>query len=103
LDLAYDRFNEEEDFRARNILKPILCDSESFNLLAGETEKMGATVMSQGLGSISPFAKQLFTIKDIKNDKLRNILKNYSAPDPKKLLNSVCSHLLETRWGKRAT
>ena len=102
LDLAYIRFNQEEDFRARNILKPILCDLESFSLLAGETEKMGATVMGQGLGSISPFSKQLFSIKDIKNNKLRNILKNYSAPNPKQLLNAVCGYLVETRWGKRA-
>ena len=85
----HHRFNKEEDFRARNILKPILCDSESFNLLAGETEKMGATVMSQGLGSISPFAKQLFTIKDIKNDKLRDILKNYSLLDREEILKKI--------------
>jgi len=58
--------------------------------------------MGQGLGSISPFSKQLFSKKDIKNNKLRNILKNYSAPNPKQLLNAVCGYLVETRWGKRA-
>ena len=102
LNLAYDRFSEEEDFRSRNILRPLLCDAESFGLLVGEAEDMGATLMSQGLGSIAPFAKELFTVKDIKNDLFRAALKDYRAPDPKVLLNAVCSHLIKTRWGKRA-
>ena len=63
---------------------------------------MGATVMSQSLGSIAPFAKQLFIVKDVKNDRLRAALKDYRAPEPKELLDAVCGHLLQTRWGKRA-
>ena len=70
--------------------------------MAGEAEEMGATVMSQSLGSIAPFAKELFTVKDIKNDRFRAALKDYRAPDPKVLLDAVCGHLLKTRWGKRA-
>ena len=101
LDLAYDRFNSEEDFQSRNILPPILCDLKSFNLLAGETKKMGATVMGQGMGSIAPFAQQLFSKKNFLNQNLQNRMKKYSAPDPKGVLDSVCGFLVKTRWGRR--
>ena len=102
LDLAYDRFNKEKDFQSRNILPPILCDLESFNLLAGETKKMGTTVMGQGMSSISPFSKQLFSKKNFVNNNLQSSIEKYSAPNPKDLLDSVCGYLVKTRWGKRA-
>ena len=102
LDLAYDRFNKEKDFQSRNILSPILCDLESFNLLAGETKKMGTTVMGQGMSSISPFSKQLFSKKNFVNNNLQSSIEKYSAPNPKDLLDSVCGYLVKTRWGKRA-
>ena len=95
LDLAYDRFNKEKDFQSRNILPPILCDLESFNLLAGETKKMGTTVMGQGMSSISPFSKQLFSKKNFNNNNLQNSIEKYSAPNPKDLLDSVCGYLVK--------
>lgn len=102
LQLAWERFQQEEDFRARNVLQPLFCDEESFRLLSREADAFGSGVLAQGLASVRSFAAQLFLEKDARNDRLQGALSSYRVPDPATLLERTCAHLVKTRWGRRA-
>ncbi len=99
---AYQRFLKEPDFLAQNVLKPLFADEESFELLAGEADAFGGSIVSQGMSSVRPFAPQLFLDKRVQNERLRALLgEEYRAPDPRALCDATCAWLVKTRWGKR--
>lgn len=99
VDLAYGVFNEAEDFRSKRILKPLFCDAESFEVL---TDGMGSVSgpVGQALASVLPFARQMFVTKDVRNDHLVSALRDYHAPDPRRLLVGTCRNLVRGRWGR---
>jgi thioester reductase-like protein len=99
IDLAFDAFNEAAEFRSRRILKPLLCDADSFELFSDGIGSLSGPV-GQAVGSIAPFGRQLFVAKDVRNDHLVAALARYRAPDPRDLVLSTCRHLVATRWGK---
>jgi nucleoside-diphosphate-sugar epimerase len=99
IDLASDAFNESAEFRSRRILKPLLCDADSFDALSGGMASLGGPV-GQAVGSIAPFAPQLFVAKDVQNDNLVAALPGYRSPDPRRLVLNTCRHLVGSRWGK---
>jgi nucleoside-diphosphate-sugar epimerase len=99
LDLAFDAFNATEEFRARHILKPLLCDADSFDLFSQGIGSLSGP-MGQALASIAPFARQLFVAKDVGNEQLVSVIGDYRAPDPRELVVNTCRQLVATRWGK---
>jgi len=54
----------------------------------------------QALASVAPFARQLFSAKDVANDELRAILPDAKAPAPAALVHNTVAHLVATRWGR---
>ena len=102
IDLAYETFNEDERFRSKHILKPLYVDAESFGLLAESMELMNRGPMAQALASIAPFARQLFVSKDVQNGELRAALRDYRAPDARRLMVDTCRYLMRTKWGREA-
>ena len=101
IEIAFERFERDEDFRARRILRPLFCDAESFELLAEEVDSFGGGVVRQGLLSVKPFARQLFAPKSLDNTKLVAAYARYRPPDVRNLVASTCDHLVATKWGRR--
>jgi nucleoside-diphosphate-sugar epimerase len=100
LDVTFERFNEDPSFVKRKILRPLYSDQESFGIL---TEAMGnftGGIVNQAVGSMAPFARQLYISKSIENKNLVAALPRYETPDPKQLIRNTISVLLASRWGQ---
>jgi hypothetical protein len=98
--VAFAVFEEQDDFRARRILRPLFADARSFDLLVGAVRSFGGGILNQAVSSVAPFAPQLFVEKDPDNRRLRAAMPAYAAPDPKRLAERTCAHLVETHWGR---
>ncbi len=101
IDTAFSRFSMDADFRERRLLKPLFCDEPTFRLLADGVGSFGGEVVREGLGSIAPFAPQLFSHKSFDNRRLKEALDVYAAPDANELVSNACNYLASTRWGRR--
>jgi len=101
LDIVFEVFNEDPAFAARRVLRPLLVDQSTFDIMASQMGKFSGGVVQQALGSIEPFAKQLFIEKSFQNDRLRNALPSYAAPDPLELARSTARSLVATKWGRK--
>lgn len=101
IDTAFSRFTLDSDFRERRILKPLFCDEETFRLLADGVDSFGGDIVREGLGSIVPFAPQLFSRKSFDNQRLKKVMDVYAAPDAGELVSNACDYLASTRWGRR--
>jgi nucleoside-diphosphate-sugar epimerase len=100
-EIAFDRFELDEEFRKSKVLRPLFCDSDSFELLAGGIDSFGGPIVNQALKSVTPYEKQLFREKDFDNRRLAASYSAYRAPDPRELLTNTCDYLVQTRWGRR--
>ena len=100
IDVAFAVFEGQDSFRARRILRPLFADAGSFDLLAGAVRSFGGGIVNQAVSSVAPFAPQLFVAKDADNRRLRAAMPAYAAPDPKRLVERTCAHLVRTRWGR---
>lgn len=100
VDVAFDVFAANEGFRARRLLKPLLVDAESFELLVSGIDGFGGDAVRQALASVAPFARQLFSAKRVHNDQLRAVMPSYVAPPPAELVRRTVETLVETRWGR---
>jgi nucleoside-diphosphate-sugar epimerase len=103
IEVAFAVFEEQHDFRARRILRPLFADARSFDLLVGAVRSFGGGIVNQAVSSVAPFAPQLFVEKDPDNRRLRAAMPAYAAPDPKELAERTCAHLVRTRWGRAAS
>lgn len=101
IDLAFEIFEQESDFKSRRILKPLYADAESFDLLADGINAFGGSIVNQAISSVAPFGKQLFIRKEIDNHNLVSTLESYSAPDARQLIKNTCRYLLRTKWGRQ--
>lgn len=102
IDLAFEAFEQESDFRSRRILQPLFSDAESFDLLVDGISAFGGGIVNQAVSSVAPFGKQLFIHKQIQNHNLVAALEDYCAPDARRLIRNTCEYLVRTRWGKHA-
>lgn len=98
IDLVFDTFCKEEEFRKRRILRPIFSDFENFKQLSEAMSTFGQSVMVQASASISPFAEQLFSHKIVHNGALRAIMSSPPMFDSHELVAKVCHHLMSTKW-----
>jgi len=101
LDCCFDVFSKQDVFRKRNILKPLLTDLETFNLLSEGLTGLSASIVSEAVNSIQPFAPQLFIHKSFNNPNLVQALPAYQAPNMMQLTENVVQHLIKTQWGKK--
>jgi len=104
LDVVGDAFDRVDAFRRRRVLPPLLGDRETFDLLARGVDAFGGGLVRQSLGSVVPFARQLFVAKDVDNRRLRDALgEAYQPPaDPSELVRRTCECLVATKWGRHA-
>ncbi|HVF14172.1 MAG TPA: SDR family oxidoreductase [Acidimicrobiales bacterium] len=103
LDVVSEAFEAVESFRRRRVLRPLLGDRETFDLLASGVGAFGGGLVRQSLGSVVPFARQLFVAKQVDNARLRHALGDaYQAPDPAELVRRTCEALIGSKWGRNA-
>ncbi len=97
LQTVYDAFMRDDAFARHGILQPRFCDQASFDLLAGSVGSFGGA-MAQALGSVVPFAPQLYSDKQVVNTRARAAMPYCDMPA---LLQIVCERLVASRWGIR--
>jgi nucleoside-diphosphate-sugar epimerase len=64
---AFGCFEREPGFKRRRVMQPLYADEDSFARLAATLEGMSGDLMRQSVGSVRPFAKQLFLHKNVRN------------------------------------
>lgn len=101
LDLVYEGFSAEEGFQSKRVLKPLLVPQAEFDNLAKNMLAFSSPIIGDALGSITPFAGQLYITKEFKNSELREVMGDeYSAPDVKTLIPEVTKYLVKSKWGR---
>jgi nucleoside-diphosphate-sugar epimerase len=103
VDLAFERFAQQQEFNTRRIMKPLYADAESFDMLGSAMDTFGGSIVNQALSSVSPFARQLFIQKDFHNDKLVSLLADYRPVGQQQLVRNTCDYLVRSKWGKEAS
>ncbi len=103
VEVVAEAFEAVESYRRRRILRPLLGDEESFDLLTSGVGSFGGGMVRQALESVVPFARQLFVVKELDNARLKRALgASYVPPDPVELVRRTCEHLVATKWGRDA-
>lgn len=101
LDIVSAAFDAVESFRRRRVLRPLLGDEESFDLLARGVDAFGGGLVRQSLQSVVPFARQLFVAKELSTARLHAALPDHGDGDVAELVRHTCEWLVATRWGRR--
>ncbi|HEX2313484.1 MAG TPA: SDR family oxidoreductase [Thermomonospora sp.] len=100
IDTIFEVYERDARFRRRRVLRPVPCTRESFDDLVEVAEHLRGGPIHASLGSVSPFAHQLYLPKEFRNDALRAVWREYAAPDPVALIHATCEHLVASRWGR---
>ena len=98
LDVVYETFQKDDQFRRQRMLRPLFCDWQSFTTLKDGARQFSA-VISQSLESVSAFALQLYKDKDVGTSRMRAALPGLPVPNASNILPRACEHLIESRWG----
>jgi nucleoside-diphosphate-sugar epimerase len=100
IDTAFAVFEGDAGYRRRRLLRPEFCDVDSFRELVRATRGFGASPTRQAIDSVAPFAEQMFLAKEFHNGRLRAAWPGYAVPQPRRLVEAVCTQLVRTRWGR---
>jgi nucleoside-diphosphate-sugar epimerase len=92
LDIALQTFDSR---------RPPFADLTSFGLLARGVDSFGGGVLGQALGSLLPFARQLYVGKQVDNTRLRGLLPDYRPDDAAALFRATCEALAAGRTAGR--
>jgi nucleoside-diphosphate-sugar epimerase len=93
IDVAYRSFSEAKPFLRRRIRRPRYVDLATFELLANAAGGLGGSVLGQALGSVLPFAPQLYAPKLVANKRLLELLPGHEPVDGVALLAATCGYL----------
>jgi nucleoside-diphosphate-sugar epimerase len=96
--LIFDIYETKDDFRSKRILRPLVTDEESFQLLAESVDTYAGAVTRQALQSMTPFTRQLYSEKTLHNERMRQELGDYVPPDHMAQLARTVEYLVATRW-----
>ncbi|MGZ3803052.1 MAG: SDR family oxidoreductase [Pseudobdellovibrionaceae bacterium] len=100
IDIAFEEFSKDENFKSRRLLKPLFVDEKSFDTLVTNIKGFGGSVLNQGLSSISPFGRQLFIKKEVSNESLQKLLPEYQTPPIEDIIRKTCQHLAQNKFTK---
>ncbi|HEY3057071.1 MAG TPA: SDR family oxidoreductase [Thermoanaerobaculia bacterium] len=103
IDTVFATFEADPKFRSRRALKPIYTDSESFELMVKQVSNFSGGILGQAVGSVAPFARELFSEKEFRNDRMLSVAPHLRAPNPKQLVANVCQNLIDSRFGMAKT
>lgn len=97
IDVAFDTFERDPGFRRRMLPRPVACDRDSFLDMATAAKTLRGGPLHKALGSVAPFAEQLYLPKVFTTVRLRKAWPHCPAPDPAAtaaLVRSVCTDLI---------
>lgn len=94
IDAAFDTFGRDNDFQRRMLPRPIPCDRESFLDMTAAARNLRGGPLHKALGSVAPFAEQLYLPKTFTTNQLHRAWPGCPAPDPITLVESVCADLI---------
>ena len=100
LDIAFEVFGRDQRFSRRRIRRPMFTDRRTFDLLAGATSSLGGGILGQAVGSVRPFAAQLYIAKQVHNARLRALLPDREPLDAAALFAATCQALTEPGWDR---
>jgi nucleoside-diphosphate-sugar epimerase len=101
VDVAYDAFLQDPDFRRRRVLRPLFTDELSFYRLSETAGMFSRDSLGTVAALVRPFAKQLFVPKHIETPTLARL----GAPlpvDVRQLVGLACAHLVREHWAEPA-
>lgn len=101
IDVCFATFSEFDEFSRKNVLKPLLTDMDSFELLAEGLTGLSGKIVSEAVSSIRPFAKQLFISKDFQIGNFISAHKSYQATDPVEQVQRTVRYLVGSKWGRQ--
>jgi len=101
LDLVFEVYEADPDYGERRLLRPLMADSETFELLASGVKGFGGKILDEAIGSVVPFAPQLFVHKQVHNERTLAACDGLSPPPSRDLVRSMLGQLIQTRWGRQ--
>jgi nucleoside-diphosphate-sugar epimerase len=100
IDLAFDRFECDSGFRRRRVLRPVYADRDAFAIFSQGVGAFASGAVTQAVASVTPFAPQLYTHKEVNTDRLDAVLGHLKPAPAVDLVRSACDYLTQTRWGR---
>lgn len=97
LDIAFETYARDERFARRQIRRPQFVDLDTFRLLGAAAGGVGLSALGQALGSVLPFAPQLYVDKGIAGERFDKLVPDRAALDPAALLAATCRELVGER------
>jgi nucleoside-diphosphate-sugar epimerase len=101
VDTVFTAFERDPAFQRRMLPRPVHCDRDSFHDLVAAAQRLRGGPIHTALASVAPFAEQLYLPKVFGTDRFRAAWSGDLRADPVVLIESVCSRLVATRWGRR--
>lgn len=99
LDIVFETFEEDEKFRSRRALRPLYTDADSFDLMVEQVSGFSGGILGQAVGSVAPFARELFSVKEFSNENARRVAGDGVPHDERELVANVCRSLVRSRFG----
>lgn len=101
IDLAYETFMEDADFKSRRLLKPLFVSYEAFEKMSQAVQGFGSQITSQALDTVTPFAEELFKYKNVKTRRLESLIRaEEKMSDQREIFRNLCHQLIRTKWGR---
>lgn len=100
VDLGFNTFNEDANFKARRILKPLFTDEKAFNALVSSVQGFGGQVLAQAVTSIAPFGRQLYITKNMINTNVKAHDPSFSDFDPALVMKLTIEDMIKKGFKK---
>lgn len=100
VDLGFNTFSEDANFKARRILKPLFTDEKAFNALVQSVQGFGGQVLAQAVTSIAPFGRQLYITKNMINTNVKTHDPSFSDFDPGVVMKLTIEDLIRKGFKK---
>ncbi len=100
VDLGFNVFSEDQNFKARRILKPLFTDEKAFNALVQSVQGFGGQVLAQAVTSIAPFGRQLYITKNMINTNVKTHDPSFKDFDPGLIMKLTIEDMIKKGFKK---
>jgi nucleoside-diphosphate-sugar epimerase len=94
VETAWQVFEQSPQFAKRRLLRPVYAALESFQHLSAGVSGFGGAVLAQAIGSMTPFAPQLYVRKSVSNANLCAAATGRTLPAAGDLVRATCAQLV---------
>lgn len=100
VETAFEAFRESDDFRERRILPPLYADWKNFEMLSTTMSGMGGEMLTQALAAMTPFARQLYSKKEVSTLCLQEDWNGFQSLDVQGIVKRMCQYIVKTKFGR---